>query len=177
LEFLAALPVDLPASLLVFLPLPAYYLRILLQRIGDITHFNVHEASNGLRLQKGKAYFAADGYQVGVGARGCLAIDCESSNREEVETYKALFSSAGKYGSSVVYVILGDAEPDRVRGVKDVQAAGGIVFLQELPLQGSQSRLAELATSGKEIRVLPPGRLAKEVVGCVWDNKITGSVH
>jgi two-component system chemotaxis response regulator CheB len=164
IKVLAGLPADLPASLLVFLPLPADYLRRLLQRLDDVTHFNLCEASDGLELQKGKAYFAADGYQVRVESCGCLELDCASSRRKEIGTDETLFSLAATYGASVIYVLLGGAGPD-----------GGTVLRQDLPPRVSQKMLVEAATPGSGTGVLPADRLVAELVDWVWDNQAQGS--
>ena len=147
-EFLSALPVALPAPVLIVQHLPPAFGPQLATDLSRFTPFAVLLAGLGDELLPGRALLApgrqaltvADGAVVGLADAAIGGIHGQAIDR-------TMESVATAYGSGAIGVILSGMGEDGVRGLRAIKAHGGLAFGQNeasCQVYGMPRRAAEL---------------------------------
>ena len=159
-EFLSALPVVLPAPVLIVQHLPPAFGPQLATDLSRFTPFGVLIAGVGDELLPGRALLApgrqaltvADGAVVGLADAGAVGVHGQAIDR-------TMESVAAAYGAGAIGVILSGMGEDGVRGLRAIRAHGGRTFGQNeasCQVYGMPRRAAEL---GLLDRTGPPTEL------------------
>lgn len=147
-EFLSALPVALPAPVLIIQHLPPAFGPQLATDLSRFTPFGVLIAGAGDELLPGRALLApgrqaltvADGAVVGLADAAIGGIYGQAIDR-------TMESVAAAYGAGAIGVILSGMGEDGVRGLRAIKAHGGLAFGQSeasCQVYGMPRRAAEL---------------------------------
>lgn len=162
------LKVDLPASILVVQHLPAGFTSSLVKRLNSLISFEVKEARGGESVEPGVAYFAPSGYHLTVSAKrgkqGKLKLDKGQpvfNLRPSVD--KLMASVAAFYGRAALGVILSGMGKDGALGMKAIKNKGGKTLAQDEKTSVVFSMPKAAIAQGAVDRVLPLGRIAKEI--------------
>jgi len=132
----AALPADLPASIFIVQHIPAEFSRSFAKRLGSARGPEVIVASDGARVEKGKAYLAPGGIHLklerGTGSSIITRLDDSKPVQFVKPSANILFESAVDcYESNVLAVILTGMGSDGTKGAASVRTAGGTVIAQD----------------------------------------------
>lgn len=131
----AALPRDLSVPVLVTQHMPPMFTKLLAERITASTGFPVVEATDGERIEPGRAYVAPGNFHMtvvrdGTAVRIALNQDApENSCRPAVDV---LFRSVARlYGPGVLGAVLTGMGHDGTRGAQSIVDAGGEMLVQD----------------------------------------------
>lgn len=159
-EFLSALPVELPAPVLIVQHLPPNFGEALAQDLSRFTPFGVALAAIGDELLPGRALLAPGRQALRiVGGQIVGMADAEHIGVHGQAIDRTMESVANAYGSGAIGVILSGMGEDGVRGLRAIKERGGITFGQDeesCQVYGMPRRAAEL---GLLDRTGPPSRL------------------
>lgn len=147
-EFLSALPVALPAPVLIVQHLPPAFGLQLAADLSRFTPFGVSIAAVGDALLSGRALLVpgrqaltvADGTVTGVVEAAIGGVHGQAIDR-------TMESVAAAYGAGAIGVILSGMGEDGVRGLRSIKARGGLAFGQDeasCQVYGMPRRAAEL---------------------------------
>jgi two-component system chemotaxis response regulator CheB len=163
-RLLAPLPRGLPAAIAVVMHLSPTYESALPTILARVTPLTVVAALNDAPFQHGQVY-------VGVPDRHLVLTDHNIGSRRDPKEHfhrpavDPLFRSAARlYGERVVGVILSGSGFDGVLGARSIQAAGGIVLVQD-PAEARQSGMPRAVIARNVARaVLGVDRLGAALV-------------
>jgi len=166
LQILPGLPKDYPLALLMVVHLPPNSESTLAPLLAFRCQIGVKEAEDKEPISPGIAYLAPPNYHLLIEPEFTLSLSSEEPVLFSRPSIDVLFESAADaYGSSLAGVVLTGGNSDGTRGLRAVEAAGGLALVQtpdsaacpEMPrsaLHGCSSArplsLLELATVLKE---------------------------
>jgi two-component system chemotaxis response regulator CheB len=156
-EFVAGLPTDLPAAVMVVLHLPpggASVLASILDRAGPLP---ATPAVHGGALAAGRIYTAVpDHHLLAVDTHACLSRGpTENGSRPAVD---ALFRSVAlEYGPRAIGIVLSGALDDGTAGIAAIKSRGGLAIVQD-PDEAAYRGMPDSALSHVRVdHVLPAG--------------------
>lgn len=156
---LAALPEDLPASVLIVQHMPAGFTRSFAKRLHQHSALQVKEAAAGDVLKPGQAFVAPGDFHMRVRAGeggGVVALERSApvnSVRPAVDV--TMTDVAEVYGAGAVGVVLTGMGADGARGAQRIKAAGGFVIAQDRDTSVVYGMPRAVAQAGAADRVLP----------------------
>ena len=156
---LGALPIDLPAAVLIVLHIPARSLGMLATVTAAAAHLPVHAASEGMAVAPGNIYLGVPDHHLIVGEGG---IRLGRGPRENMArpSIDALFrSAAATYGPRVIGVLLSGLLNDGAAGLEAIKRCGGVVVVQdpsdaiadEMPRSAMEAVTVDLAVTSARI--------------------------
>jgi two-component system chemotaxis response regulator CheB len=178
---LAALPGDLPATVLVVQHMPAGFTRSFAQRLDQRSALRVQEAEEGDRVTAGHAFVAPGGYHMRVrpGSRNSGSI-LSSSKGSIVRLDDSapigglrpaaditMIDVAEVYGIGSVGVVLTGMGSDGARGIQQIKAAGGVVIAQDQETSVVYGMPRAAARTGVVDQVLPLSDIPAAIVRAV----------
>ena len=132
LALLPRLPRNFPVPVLVVLHVPADRSNVLAPLFGPKCALTVKEAEDKEPALPGVVYFAPSDYHLLVEADGGLALSADEAVNYSRPSIDVLFESAADaYGTGLVGVILTGANEDGARGLRAVEAAGGLAIVED----------------------------------------------
>jgi two-component system chemotaxis response regulator CheB len=142
---LPALPVGLPAAVLVVLHLPRERPSMLVDIFMPKCRLPVREAEDKEPIERGVVYFAPPDYHLLVDAGPRIALSTDEPLNFSRPSIDVLFESAADiYGRRLLGIILTGASHDGARGLETVHRAGGVTMVQQ-PEDALVSLMAESA--------------------------------
>jgi two-component system chemotaxis response regulator CheB len=142
---LPALPVGLPAALLIVLHLPREHRSLLSEIFAPKCALPVREAEDKEPVRAGCIYFAPPDYHLLIDEGPRLALSVDEPVHFSRPSIDVLFESAAQlYGERLLGVLLTGASPDGADGLAAVHEAGGVTVVQR-PDGGHQSQMARAA--------------------------------
>lgn len=132
LALLPRLPRNFPVPVLVVLHVPADRSNVLAPLFATKCALTVKEAEDKEPALPGVVYFAPSDYHLLVEADGALALSADEAVNYSRPSIDVLFESAADaYGMGLVGVILTGANEDGARGLRAVEAAGGLAIVED----------------------------------------------
>lgn len=129
---LPALPADLRAAVIVVLHLPRERRSLLAEIFRHRCTLPMQEAQDQQRIAPGHLYFAPPDYHLLVDEGPRLALSVDAPVHFSRPAIDVLFESAADcYGPRLMSVLLSGANQDGADGSAAVQAAGGLVVVQQ----------------------------------------------
>jgi two-component system chemotaxis response regulator CheB len=164
-QLIPALPVDLPAAVLVVQHMPPGFTRALAQRLDRLSPLSVTEAEDGAPLVPGKVYIAPGGYHLTVRGDGdaLAAHVSDTPAMPMMPAVDVLFESlAAGCPHRTVAVVLTGMGNDGCRGAEALARRGAVVLAQAEPgclVYGMPKAVAEagIATRIVELTHMPTG--------------------
>ncbi|WP_439630310.1 chemotaxis-specific protein-glutamate methyltransferase CheB [Gemmata sp.] len=152
-EFLAALPPQFEAGVLVVQHLPAEFTRDLAALLARQTGLDVREAADGARIRPRAVLVAHGGAHSSVAPGGVVRL----TRGPRVRGYRpsidvAMESAVRAFGPAAAGVLLTGMGDDGVRGLAAIRAAGGRTFAQDegsSVVFGMPQRAAEVGAAGE----------------------------
>jgi two-component system, chemotaxis family, protein-glutamate methylesterase/glutaminase len=167
-EVIPALPATLSVPVLIVQHMPPVFTELLAARLDQSSKIRVHEATDGLKIERGHAYIAPGGKHLAVVAdNGCVRARLnddppENSCRPAVDV---LFRSAAHiYGAGTLGVVLTGMGQDGLRGARWIHEAGGKLIAQD---QGSSvvwGMPGALAEAGLADTIAPLGEISSALM-------------
>jgi two-component system chemotaxis response regulator CheB len=131
-DVLAALPVDLPAALIVLIHLLPEHTSHLAEILGRRTSLRVRQATEGDVLEVGSVYVAPPDAHLLVSADGILSLQTSPPVRHLRPSGDVLLESlAASYEDRCLAVVLSGTGSDGAVGTLAVKRAGGTVLVQD----------------------------------------------
>ncbi|HEX5727293.1 MAG TPA: chemotaxis protein CheB [Longimicrobiaceae bacterium] len=163
---LSALPVDLPAAVLVVQHRePRRSGALLTALLGASTLLPVVEAAAGMRMEAGRVYLAPPDRHLELREDGTLALSDAPREHHSRPSADVLFRSlAAAYGPRAIAVVLTGRLDDGSGGVGAVKAGGGRVIAQDRHSSYDFSMPRSAIRTGTVDRVLPLEEIAPYLV-------------
>jgi two-component system chemotaxis response regulator CheB len=131
-EVLAALPAQLPVSVVVVQHLDRRHRSLMAEILDRRTLINVKEAENGERLQAGNAYIAPPDHHLLINRGGWVSLTQTELVHFLRPSADLLFESvAASFRERAIAVILSGTGTDGAMGVKAIKKMGGTVIVQK----------------------------------------------
>lgn len=134
-QVLTALPEDFPLPLLLIQHMPASFTPAFAQRLDSQCRIHVKEAEDGEILQKGTAYLAPGGRQLGLTERAgqvrVRVYDGDLSLHYRPSVDLAFASAAEVFGGKVLSVIMTGMGADGREGARALKKGGATVWAQD----------------------------------------------
>jgi two-component system chemotaxis response regulator CheB len=170
-QVLTRLPADSPPIAIVQ-HMPEHFTAAFAQRLDELCHIKVTEATDGQPIERGQAVIAPGGRHLLLerGASGYWARvkDGPPVNRHRPSVDVLFRSGVNSAGANAVAVIMTGMGNDGARGMKDLHDAGAFTIAQDeatCTVYGMPKAAAEL---GAVDRVVPLDRIAPLIVG-LWN--------
>lgn len=158
-EVIPRFPASLAVPVLIVQHMPPVFTELLAQRLDQSSQIRVHEARDGVQIERGHAYIAPGGKHLAVAAEnGCVRARLnedppENSCRPAVDV---LFRSAARvYGSGTLGVVLTGMGQDGLRGARWIHEAGGKLIAQDQNLSVVWGMPGALAEAGLADQIAP----------------------
>jgi two-component system chemotaxis response regulator CheB len=164
-RFLVALPAELDASVLVLSNLPSVFVDWFLDQVEPASALHWCRARDAVSLSKGAIYFSPCDCQLLVAPNDSLTLTCGAFPQGTGPSVDLTLSSlAARYGSAALCVILSGIGHAGIQGARDVHANGGGVIVQEPATCLAGETPQAVIEAGAATVVLPPERIAEEIV-------------
>lgn len=165
----SSLPKKLPLSVVVSQHMPPGFTKAFSQRLNRLSDFEVKEAEDGDRVERGKALIAPGGSHMlfdKVGDETVVKI-CKRSNKDMYapSVDKMFMSAAEVFEKRVIGVVLTGMGNDGKNGVKRINKFGGTVIAESEETSIVYGMPREAVGTGVVDKVLPLGEIAEEIVG------------
>ena len=167
-ELIPRLPAALAVPVLIVQHMPPVFTELLAQRLDQSSQIRVHEARDGVKIERGHAYIAPGGKHLAVAAEnGCVRARLnedppENSCRPAVDV---LFrSAAGVYGSGTLGVVLTGMGQDGLRGARWIHEAGGKLIAQDQNSSVVWGMPGALAEAGLADEIAPLAKIPGTVL-------------
>lgn len=165
----AALPKDLPASLLIVQHIPQDFSLTFAKRLDSVQGPRVKLATDGMRAEKGSAYLAPGGKHLKVGWKGASTVQLRLEDGDPVNYVKpsvdVLFRSvADALGNLSMGIVLTGMGVDGAKGALAIRRAGGKVVAQDEQTSLAYGMPRAVAEAGAANRVLPLEEIPKEII-------------
>jgi two-component system, chemotaxis family, protein-glutamate methylesterase/glutaminase len=166
-EMFSWLNSDVAASVIVVQHMPTRFTRTFAERLDRLGGLRVTEAVDGDRLRAGRGVVCPGGrcleihrVQDGLAVR---VLPPEPTDRYVPSCDRAFISAAKAAGERVIGVVLTGMGDDGARGVRDVKAAGGVVYVQSPDSAIIDGMPRNALRSGAADHALPLKLLGEEV--------------
>lgn len=134
-SLLPAFPADFPVPVAIVLHMPEGYTGPLAERLDELSHLQVKEASEGLEMLPGRAILARAGRHLHLRRRGdgdvIAHLDLLPENLPHRPAVDVLFQSAAKvYGDRTLGIVLTGMGDDGTQGSASIKAQGGKIYAE-----------------------------------------------
>ena len=169
------MPRTLPVPIFITQHMPPMFTRMLAERLTATSGFPVVEATDGERVESGKAYVAPGNYHMTVVKDGTLVRIALNQDPQENSCRPAvdvMFRSlANVYGMGVLAAVLTGMGHDGTRGAQSVASAGGQILVQDAHSCVVPSMPTSVATAVAVDGVFPIERIGAELVSRLMRNR------
>jgi two-component system chemotaxis response regulator CheB len=174
MQIVPALPVDMPAAILIVQHLPPVFTRSLAERLDQVSQINVEEAGEGSIASEGRILVAPGDYHMLIESGGKIRLDQGPhvlGVRPAVDV--TMKSAAAKFGAAVVGVILTGMGIDGTQGASYVKGAGGTVLAQDEATSAVYGMPMSVVKAGLADQVLPLDKIADGIIeACASREKV-----
>jgi two-component system chemotaxis response regulator CheB len=158
---LNSLPKDFPASILIVQHIAAGFLRGMVDWLTETSAISLRIAADGEVLLPGHAYFAPEGFNVGVRGDGRIYLDDKDANQRARPSASYLFRSvADVFGRNAAGILLSGMGRDGAEELKLMREKGQVTIAQDREssvIYGMPGAAVEL---GAAMYVLSPDKIA-----------------
>jgi two-component system, chemotaxis family, protein-glutamate methylesterase/glutaminase len=145
IAILPALPSTFAVPVIIVVHVPASRPSLLVELFTPKCALPVREAEDKLATTPGTIWFAPPGYHLLIEREHTFALSLDEPINHSRPSIDALFESASDaYGARLLALVLTGANQDGARGAQAVQAAGGLVGVQD-PRTAHVATMPELA--------------------------------
>ncbi|MET0287467.1 MAG: chemotaxis protein CheB [Polyangiales bacterium] len=142
---LPTLPATLAVPVIIVVHIPASRPSLLVELFAAKCALPVREAEDKLAIAPGTVWFAPPGYHLLVERERTFALSLDELVNHSRPSIDVLFESAAEaYGERLLAMVLTGANHDGAHGAAQVQAAGGLIAVQD-PKTANVSAMPELA--------------------------------
>lgn len=157
---LAGLPKDFPFPVLIVQHIAAGFLPGLVDWLNQTTGLPVRIAAHGEPLRPGHAYLAPDGYHLGLGGSGQVALSKQEPENGLRPAVSYLFRSvAAVCGANAVGVLLTGMGRDGADELKTLQDLGAVTIAQDAASSVVHGMPGEAIKLGAATYILPPDKI------------------
>ncbi len=162
---LSGLPADFPIPLLIVQHIAAGFIRGMVEWLSATSGPALHIASEGHTIQGGHAYFAPDGFEMGVDRGGLVRLRKEGSGAM-IPTVSYLFRSVmDTYGPRSAGVLLTGMGRDGAHELKLMREKGALTIAQDEESSVVFGMPGEAVRAGAAEYVWPPDKIARALTG------------
>ena len=170
---LPALPATLRAAVLVVLHLPRNRPSLLCNIFSARCALPLREADDKEPIVPGTVYFGPPDYHLLVDYGPALALSVDAPVHYSRPSIDVLFESAADaYGSRLVGVVLSGANHDGARGLAAIEAAGGLVIVQDPGSASVRAMPEAAAVRTKAPHILAPQQIADFLTALHLERKL-----
>jgi len=170
-EILSSLPGDISLGIAISQHMPAGFTRAFAERLDKYSAWDIKEAEEGERLDRGMALVAPGGYHMALvkgGTRPKVRLSKRQPEDKYVPSVDVLFKSAAKiYGSELLAVVLTGMGNDGTEGAIEIKKRGGKVFAESAETAIVYGMPREATECGAAERNIPLDKMAKEIIRTV----------
>ena len=167
-EVFPSFPRDLPCPVVVVQHMPPIFTRLLAERLDGSCPISVAEATDGVKLERGKALVAPGGSHLVLRKQsGFVTANLEDSppvNSCRTAVDRLFDSAADIYGGRALAVVLTGMGQDGLNGVKHLKAKGATVIVQDKPSSVVWGMPGFIAEAGLADVVAPLQEVASEIL-------------
>lgn len=171
-QVLSSLPTGLPVAFLVIQHMPEAFTGPYAERLNQLSHLDIKEASNGDKIKSGQVLIAPGGTQTKLFKESALEVRVKLENSPEDSLYKpsvdvSLFTVADCYPSRALGVILTGMGSDGARGIRAIKDTGGKVLVQDEDSCVVYGMPKAIVDEHLEDKIIPLSKMAGEIVNMV----------
>jgi two-component system CheB/CheR fusion protein len=164
-QLLSELPADTPVAFVLVQHLAPDQDSSLAELLGRATALPVVRVADRMPVEPGKVYVIPPGVQMAIDDGGRLRLVPRAAVPGHFMPADAFFRSLAAYARTrAMAVVLSGADHDGSAGLREVEAAGGITFAQDPRSARSDGMPRAAIASGLVDFVLPPQRIASEIL-------------
>ncbi len=162
---LPEIPGDLNAAVLVVQHMPAKFTTSLSVRLNDASELEVLEASDGVRLKRGRVLVAPGGFHMTLNRNGGVSLN----NDPEVHGVRpsvdvTMQSAVRRFRGTCHGVILTGMGSDGRDGCRDIKAAGGMIVAEHESSCAVYGMPKAVVDAGYAYAAVPIGKMTREIV-------------
>lgn len=173
-----AVPKDLSVPIFITQHMPPMFTKLLAERLTATSGFSVVEATDGLRVEPGRAYIAPGNFHMTVVREGTaikIALNQEAPENSCRPAVDVMFRSLAKvYGNGVLAAVLTGMGHDGTRGAQSIVEAGGEILVQDAASCVVASMPNSVAAAVAVDGVYPIERMGLELVSRVARRGLNG---
>lgn len=172
---LSSLPKDFPVPLVIVQHMSAGFTQAFVQWLTASTGFPVHMAVHGQKIKSGNAYVAPDGFQMGLEARGCIALSSDEPEQSIRPSVSFLFRSVLKtFGANSLGILLSGMGKDGAKELKVMKEEGALTLVQDKESSVVYGMPGEAVKLNAASYVLSPANIASVIINLVRDDWLRG---
>jgi two-component system chemotaxis response regulator CheB len=163
-SILSGLPKTFPVPVLIVQHIAMGFLSGLVDWLTKTTHFPVHIAKDGERLEPGKAYLSPDDYHLGIVKKDRVLLSHDKPENNLRPAVSFLFRSvADVCGNQALGVLLTGMGKDGAKELKVLKDRGGITIVQDRESSIVHGMPGEAIKLGAASIVLPSKEIAEKI--------------
>ncbi|MEE9542604.1 MAG: chemotaxis response regulator protein-glutamate methylesterase [Thermodesulfobacteriota bacterium] len=171
-EVLSSMPSGLPVAFLVVQHMPEAFTGAYADRLNQISHLSIKEASDGDKIQSGQVLIAPGGTQTKLYKESALEVRVKIEDSPEDSLYKpsvdiSLASVAKCFPSRALGVILTGMGYDGAKGIKAIKDSGGKVLVQDEASCVVYGMPKAIVDEHLEDKIIPLSSMAGEIINMV----------
>lgn len=160
-KILAALPGDFSAPVLVVQHIARGFLPGMAQWLRHTSPLRIELGTDGVQPQAGTVYLAPDDFQMGVDARGRIALAREPVPERLRPSVAHLFRTlAQAHGAAAIGVLLSGMGKDGARELKEMRDRGAVTIVQDSASSAVHGMPGEAIALGAAVHILPAENIA-----------------
>ena len=171
-EVLTSMPTGLPVAFLVVQHMPEAFTGAYAERLNQISHLSIKEASDGDKIQSGQVLIAPGGMQTKLVKESALEVRVTVDDSPEDSLYKpsvdiSFLTVAKCYPSRALGVILTGMGADGAKGIKAIKKTGGKVLVQDENSCVVYGMPKAIVDEHLEDKIIPLDRMAGEIINMI----------
>ena len=162
---LSKLPPDFPVPVLIVQHIASGFIQGMLEWLSENSGLRLHIAKDGEKILGGRAYFAPDGFYMGLGKSGFLHLQKKETESQPILDVSHLFQSVAEvYGARSAGILLTGMGSDGAAELKILKEKGAVTIIQDKESSIVFGMPGEARKLGAAMYELPPEKIASVLI-------------
>ena len=141
------------------------FIQGMLEWLSETSGLRLHIAEDGEKISGGRAYFAPDGFYMGVGKTGFLRLQKKETENQTILAVSHLFRSVAEvYGEKSAGILLTGMGSDGAAELKIMREKGALTIIQDKESSVVFGMPGEARKLGAAMYELPPEKIGSALI-------------